>query len=154
MEEQIKRTAGYVKAAYISFWVLAAACVLLGETDGDWVGMYADCIRDTYLAETLTILLTAVCVPVSLKLFSWMLEKKIDRLTLPSALRLYLYGCIGRLVLLFVPVLAGMLVYYFMLSTKGMLCALIALTASLFCLPGEERLRKDLCIDRKGEERG
>lgn len=149
MEEQIKRIARYIKAAYIGFWVLAVACVLLGEVGGDWVGMYADRVRDTYWAETLAILLAAVCVPVSLKMFSWMLDKKIDRQSLPSALRLYLYGYIGRLLLLFVPVLTGFLVYYFMMSTKGVLCALIALTASLFCLPGEERLRKDLRIDRK-----
>ena len=36
-----------------------------------------------------------------------------------------------------------------MLSTTGLLCALIALTASLFCLPGEERLRRELHIERE-----
>ena len=54
-----------------------------------------------------------------------------------------------RLALLAVPVLAGFLTYYMMLSNKGVLCALIALTASLFCLPGENRLRKELHIDKE-----
>lgn len=45
--------------------------------------------------------------------------------------------------------MAGFLTYYGMLSTTGLLCALIALTASLFCLPGEERLRRELHIERE-----
>ena len=57
-----------------------------------------------------------------------------------------------RLVLLLLPLLAGFLTYYVMLSTTGLLCALIALTASLFCLPGEERLRRELHIEREGGE--
>ena len=36
-----------------------------------------------------------------------------------------------------------------MLSSTGALCALIGLTASLFCLPGEGRLRKELHINQE-----
>lgn len=100
-------------------------------------------------AETVTILLTAVLVPVSLKLFSWMLTKKIDVVAITGALRLYALWSGVRLALLAMPVLAGFLTYYMMLSNKGVLCALIALTASLFCLPGENRLRKELHIEKE-----
>lgn len=41
--------------------------------------------------------------------------------------------------------------YYIMLSSTGALCALIGLTASLFCLPGEGRLRKELHINKEEE---
>ena len=57
------------------------------------------------------------------------------------------------MVLLALPVIAGFLTYYAMLSTTGLLCGLIALTASLFCLPGEERLRRELHIERDVEEK-
>lgn len=153
MEEQIEKTARCIKIVYVSFWVFAVAFVVIGEIGGSWIGMYAACVKDIYFAESLTILLTAACVPASLKLFSWIIEKRIDRITLPSALYLYLYGYIGRLVLLGVPMLSGFLIYYFMMSTKGVLCALISLVASLFCLPGERKLRKDLRIDREEKER-
>ena len=66
-----------------------------------------------------------------------------------DALRLYVLWSGVRLALLAVPVLAGFLTYYMILSNKGVLCALIALTASLFCLPGENRLRKELHIDKE-----
>lgn len=149
MEEQIKKTAARVRSAFAYFWILPILLVILGETGGDWVGMYAGNVRVTYLAETISILLVAVNVPVSLKLFSWMLVRKIDTVSLPDALRLYLLWSSVRLILLAIPVLAGFFTYYMMLSNKGMLCALIALTASLFCLPGEERMRRELHIHRE-----
>ncbi|MCD8094294.1 MAG: hypothetical protein LUF01_16400 [Bacteroides sp.] len=149
MEEQIKKTAARVRSAFAYFWILPILLVILGETGGDWVGMYADDVRVTYLAETISILLVAIDVPVSLKLFSWMLVRKIDTVSLPDALRLYLLWSSVRLILLAIPVLAGFFTYYMMLSNKGMLCALIALTASLFCLPSEERMRRELHIHRE-----
>lgn len=78
-----------------------------------------------------------------------MLTKQIDVVAITDALRLYALWSGVRLALLAVPVLAGFLTYYMMLSNKGVLCALIVLTASLFCLPGENRLRKELHIDKE-----
>ena len=126
MEEQIKKTAARVRTTFAYFWMLPILLVLLGETGGGWVGMYAGDVRVTYMAETVTILLAASCVPIALKLFSWVL-------------------------LLAIPVLAGFFTYYIMLSSTGALCALIGLTASLFCLPGEGRLRKELHINKEEE---
>lgn len=113
------------------------------------MGAYADDVRTTYYAETLSILLAAACVPLSLKLFAWVLYRRIDRAGIARALQLYVFWSGIRLVLLALPLMAGFLTYYGMLSTTGLLCALIALTASLFCLPGEERLRRELHIERE-----
>lgn len=151
MEEQIKKAAACVKTTFAYFWLLPILLVILGETGGDWVGMYAGDTRASYFAETLTILLAACCVPASLKLFSWVLVRKIDVVAIPEALRLYTFWSGVRLALLAVPVLAGFLTYYMMMSNTGALCALIALTASLFCFPGEERLRKELHINKEEE---
>ena len=87
--------------------MLPILLVLLGETGGGWVGMYAGDVRATYMAETVTILLAASCVPIALKLFSWVLIRKIDVVTLPEALRLYALWSGVRLALLAIPVLAG-----------------------------------------------
>lgn len=151
MEEKIKRVASRMKMLFVYFWLLPVFLTVFGEMGGEWVGIYAGDVRATYFAETFTILLTAILIPVSLKLFSWVLVKKIDAVAISDALRLYALWSGIRLALLAIPVLAGFLTYYMMLSNKGVLCALIALTASLFCLPGEGRLRKELHID-KGEE--
>lgn len=151
MENQIKHVAARLKVIFISFWLLPVLLIMVGETGGEWVGMYAADVRATYLAETLVILLAAICVPVSLKLFAWVLTRKIDKVSLPEALHLYSFWSKIRIILLMLPVLAGFAVYYLMLSNKGILCAFIALTASLFCLPGEGRLRKELHINKEEE---
>lgn len=148
MEKEIKKTTAHVKVAFACFWMISILLVISGEMGSSWVGLYVGNISATYMAETITILLTASCVPISLKLFSWVLTRKIDIAALPKALRLYALWSDIRLVLLSFPVLTGFFTYYMMLSTTGVLCGMIGLTASLFCLPGEERLRKELHIDK------
>ena len=70
MEEKIKRVVSRTKMMFVYFWLLPVFLVAFGETGGEWVGAYAGDVRAAYFAETVTILLTAVLVPVSLKLFS------------------------------------------------------------------------------------
>lgn len=105
--------------------------------------------RATYYMETAGILLTALCVPLALKLFSLVLKKKIDLLTIPLALKRYVQWSMVRLGLLEVAIVLNVLCYYLTLSNTGNLCMLIGLTASLFCLPSEKRLRNELHINKE-----
>lgn len=136
-----------MRMAYFFFWLLPVVLMIVGETEGDWVGLYADDPLFSYGWEGSSILLAFLCVPLALKLLPWMLKRKIDRLSLPKALRLYGRWGVMQLFLLELPVVVGMLVYYLMMSNTGILCSLIALAASLFCVPGEKRLRRDLHIE-------
>ena len=138
MEEQIKRIVKSQKVQYISFWIIPLLLVLLGEAGVLPVGIKADNVRAVYVFETL-----------SLKLFSFVLTKKIDQLTFPVALSRYMLWGAVRLALLEFVVVFNLAGYYFTLSSTGALCALIGLTASFFCLPGEKRLRAELHIDKE-----
>ncbi len=151
MEEQIRRTVSGIRMTYVCFWLVPIIFIIYGECGGSLVGLYVEDTRMAYYAETLSILITAVCVPVSLKLFAWVLVKKINKAGIADALRLYTTWSLIRLVLLALPVWIGGATYYLTLSSTGALCAAIALTASLFCLPGEERLRRELHIDKDME---
>ena len=122
MEEKIKRAASRVKMSFVYFWLLPVFLVIFGETGGAWVGLYAGDVRAAYFAETITILLTALSVPASLKLFSWVLVRKIDAVSISDALRLYVLWSGVRLALLAIPVVAGFLTYYMVLSNKGSSC--------------------------------
>ena len=122
MEEQIKKAVRFVRMSYLLFWMVPVVFVLVGETTDSWVGAYADDVRTTYYAETLSILLAAACVPLSLKLFAWVLYRRIDRAGIARALQLYVFWSGIRLVLLALPLMAGFLTYYGMLSTTGLLC--------------------------------
>lgn len=148
MEKLIQKTLFKLKIGYVLFWVLPLLILILGECDMEWVGLYADNARISYVSETVGILMVASCVPLALKLFSWVLIKKIDMVSFPEALKLYFVWSSVRLLMLEVALIINILTYYLTLSNTGLLCALIALTASLFCIPSEKRLREELYINK------
>lgn len=149
MEEQIKRAVSSLNISYVFFWVLPAFLLGAGEFDLIPVGTLTDNVQATYYFETIGILLTAACVPLSLKLFSLVLKKKIDHMTITLALKRYVQWSIVRLGLLEVAIVLNLLCYYLTMSSTGNLCMLICLTASLFCLPSEKRLRNELHITKE-----
>lgn len=51
MENQIKHVAARLKVIFISFWLLPVLLIIVGETGGEWVGMYAADVRATYLLK-------------------------------------------------------------------------------------------------------
>ena len=133
MEEQIKRAVRNLNISYVFFWVLPAFLLGAGEFDLLPVGALVDNVQATYYFETIGILLTALCVPLALKLFSLVLKKKIDYMTIPLALKRYVQWSMVRLGLLEAAIILNVLCYYLTLSNTGNLCMLIGLTASLFC---------------------
>ena len=70
MEEQIKRAVRNLNISYVFFWVLPAFLLGAGEFDLLPVGALVDNPQATYYMETAGILLTALCVPLALKLCS------------------------------------------------------------------------------------
>lgn len=154
MEQEIKQTSKQLKYLYIAFWFIAIAAVVLCEVFDEWGGKYADNDKAIYLGETILILLTIICIPFSLKYYARMLTNKIDKLGIADAIKAYRTINYLRLALLALPLWIGLYIYYQMLSTTGILCALIALTASLFCVPSEKRMRQELFIqqEKSGED--
>ena len=147
MEEQIKRAVRNLNISYVFFWVLPAFLLGAGEFDLLPVGALVDNVQATYYFETIG--MTALCVPLALKLFSLVLKKKIDHMTIPLALKRYVQWSMVRLGLLEAAIILNVLCYYLTLSNTGNLCMLIGLTASLFCLPSEKRLRNELHINKE-----
>ena len=139
MEEQIKRAVRNLNISYVFFWVLPAFLLGAGEFELFPVGGLVDNAPAIYYFETVGILLTALCVPLSLKLYSLVLKKKIDHMTITLALKRYVQW----------NIVVNLLCYYLTLSSTGNLCMLIGLTASLFCLPSEKRLRNELHIAKE-----
>ncbi len=150
MEDQVKQTVRHLNIAYILFWTIPAFLMGLGELEVLPVGMWAENTRIVYVFETVDILLTALFVPLSLKLFGRAL-KRMDKLSLPEALKQYERWSYIRLGMLQAVVIFSALGYYLLLCNTGNLCMLIGLAASLFCLPGEKRLRNELCITTDSE---
>ncbi len=145
--EDIKKTLSTVKQWYGIFWAIPIIIVLVRELSEDGNGRLADNDSVVYAMETATILLTCINVPLALKLFALFLKKKINHVELGDALKLYKKWSLVRLLLLLVPVYLGLATYYMCMSTTGILCTAIALTASLFCVPSEKNIKQDLEIE-------
>lgn len=141
-----------MKAGYVVIWLIPILCMVLAEEDIIPVGILVGDTTGSYFFEATCILLTAICVPFSLKLFSWVIIRKLGGYTFLVALKRYALWNFVRWAILEISILVSMLGYYFTLSSTGALCACIALIASLFCLPSERKLRKELHIDKTGEE--
>jgi hypothetical protein len=131
---------------YGLFWLLPVLLTIAYETDFLPVGLYADDPQMMYVWETAGILTVIVCVPLSLKLFSVVLKKNIDEAHLTEALSNYLFWSGVRLGILEIAVLLNVFVYYLTLDNVGAFCGIIALTASVFCLPSEKRMREELNV--------
>ncbi len=144
---EIKSIVRRLWAEYVAVWLLAAGLFLMNGTGIVEEGALAHDGRLCYVLQTATVLLTLCLIPVSLKMFGMALEKRVRPLPLPEALRSYLRWSEIRLAMLAVVVMIGLTVYHSTLSSIGGLCALVGLLATLFCLPGEERLRSELNLD-------
>lgn len=144
---EIKSIVRRLWAEYVALWLLAAGLLLMSETGLVEEGALAHDGRLCYVLQTATVLLTLCLIPVSLKMFGMALAKRVRPLPLPEALRSYLRWSEIRLAMLAVVVLIGLTVYHSTLSSIGGLCALVGLLATLFCLPGEGRLRSELNLD-------
>ena len=148
MEQQIKNTVKTLTIGYIGYWLLSLVLFIIGEFDEYYTGLLAHDFRQIYIFETVTILLTAIFIPSSLKLFNIVLQKRINNLSINLALREYMIWSSVRLFMLLAVTLCGIFCYFFTLSNTGGLCALMGITASFFCIPSETKLRRDLHIEK------
>ncbi|KAA6320783.1 hypothetical protein EZS27_029488 [termite gut metagenome] len=152
MEAEVKHT---LKTLYIQFLLFALIPVMLAvayETDVLSIGLYAEDVRMQYIVETIGILVVIACVPAAFMLFRFVQKREIENVTLPVALKRYVYLCAVRLSLLEIAVVLNLIVSYITLNNLGGFCVLMALTASSLCLPGKKRLYTELKIQQPDAE--
>jgi len=144
MEKKIKQLLQWLQLEYVLVWVLPLVLVALYETGVMTEGVYAGDVRMDYILQTVGILLVVGLIPLSLRLFSLSLVKHVKQLTLPEALKSYRRWSEVRIEMLLVPVLVNLSFYYLTMNTTGIMCAMMALIASLFCIPTRKRMLDEL----------
>lgn len=152
MDEQIKKLVRILQIQYWLFISLAIAYCAVYEIGWIEEGIYAGDVRLQYIWETIAILTTVILVPLSLKLFNIVMTKKVVKSSLQVAMRLYKRWNEIRLLMLAIVTFLNIYVYYTTLDNIGGLCALIGVTASIFCLPSEKKLKEELNITNTIEE--
>lgn len=151
MEKKIKRLLQWLQLEYILVWILPLVLVVLYEAGVMTEGVYAGDARMDYILQTVGILLAVGLIPMSLRLFSLSLVKHVKQLSLPEALKSYRRWSEVRIGMLLVAILVNLSFYYLTMNNTGILCAVMALIASLFCIPTHKRMLDELDLV-KGED--
>ena len=144
MKEQIKRILIIQKSAFIGVWTAPLLLVVLYETGLYQEGLLAGNAQMEYILQSVSILLTIGLIPFALRMFNMNLVKRIKDLPLQQALKSYQIWSILRLALLFVPAIMALSFYYLTMNTTNLFCACMALIATLFCVPSENRIKNEL----------
>ena len=147
MAEVIKQLLKRLKIEFVAVWCLVLLLVVCYEVGLFTEGIFVGDVRMDYILTTIGILLTIVMIPLSLRLFNLNLVKRISKLSTFEALISYRRWSEVRLALLLVAALLNMSIYYLTLNTTGLFCSLMALLATLFCIPTKERLLKELDLN-------
>ena len=147
MVEVIKQLLKRLKIEFVAVWCLVLLLVVCYEAGIFSEGVFVGDVRMDYILTTIGILLTIVMIPLSLRLFNLNLVKRISKLSTFEALKSYRRWSEVRLSLLLVAALLNMSIYYLTLNTTGLFCSLMALLATLFCIPTKERLLKELDLN-------
>lgn len=134
-----------MKSLYLELGIacgIVILTVILGELNvipnGIWVSKGH---QFEFYVEVVNVLAVIVCVPLSLKLFSLNTQRSLRRMDKDEALSSYHFWSLVRLGLLLVCMEMGVLTYYLLLDSKGLLCAGIALIASFFCVPSTGKVK-------------
>ena len=152
MKEQIKRILIIQKSAFLGVWTAPLLLVVLYETGLYQEGMIAGNAQMEYILQSVSILLTIGLIPFALRMFNLNLVKRIKELPLQQALKSYQIWSNVRLSLLFVPAIMAMSFYYLTMNTTNLFCACMALIATLFCVPSENRIKNELDLPEEINE--
>ena len=144
MKEQIKRILIIQKSAFIGVWTAPLLLVVLYETGLYQEGLLAGNAQMEYILQSVSILLTIGLIPFALRMFNLNLVKRIKELPLQQALKSYQTWSLMRLALLFAPAIMALSFYYLTMNTTNLFCACMALIATLFCVPSENRIKNEL----------
>ena len=152
MKEQIKRILIIQKSAFLGVWTAPLLLVVLYETGLYQKGIQAGNAQMEYIFQSISILLTIGLIPFALRMFNLNLVKRIKELPLEQALKSYQKWSDVRLCLLFVPAILGVSFYYLTMNTTNLFCACMALIATLFCVPSENRIKNELDLPEEINE--
>ena len=152
MKEQIKKLLITLKGEYIIFWTIPVCFVLFYESGICEKGIHAGNVQLEYILQCVGILLTIGLIPFALRIFNLNLVKRIKEYPLERALASYKLWSDVRLFLLAVPAILNFSFYFLTLNTTGLFCGAMAMLASLFCVPSENRIKNELDLPEEINE--
>ncbi len=143
VEEVIQRYTRVLTIVFGSMWFSVVFFTLLFELELIPSGVLVGDDITLYVTQTIGVLLTLAVIPGSLKWFHVRLQK-LRKLPPKEALDGYLSASSMRIAALELSALYNLILYYFSLNTAPVYLTLITMMATVFCLPGRNRMREEL----------
>ena len=143
MEKKIRQLLRYLQIEYVAVWVLPLLLVALYETGVMTEGAYAGDVRMDYVLQTVGIYWRWADSFIAPAVQPF-LGEECEAAFIAGSLESYRRWSEIRTGMLVVPVLVNLSFYYLTLNNTGVLCAMMALIASLFCVPTRKRMLDEL----------
>lgn len=143
-DNHIDKLVRILKVDYTVVIVVVLAIVAAYELE--WLemgGLIGNDVAAFWLENT-GILLMIALLPLALKMFKTVIQRKGLALTYDKRLALYLRMSRFRLGLLWFVCLYNVVLYYETLNDIGAMCALVAFLSMLFCIPGKQKINDEL----------
>ena len=146
-EQNIKRVSRRISAWFYGVWIGSGLLVALFESGCLPVGSLAGEDMWVYCLQTLGVLLALALIPASLKFFHVRLRRLRGLHEPERALQAYARLSALRIGGLALPIFYNLVLYYLSLNKAPGFLVLITLLATIFCIPGEARLKYELWPD-------
>lgn len=124
------------RICFVVVWIIACMQAVLSELGVFPVAYVRLDAAGQYVIQLVGIVLTLVCIYVSLKWYKFSFVKR--RMTNDIDARNYHQQGLFRVVVIAVPILYNLFLYYATLNSQLSFCFLISMLASVFCWPKEK----------------
>lgn len=140
MEKYIDKLFRILRIKIVAVWLMVAIAVVLGEMNIIPNGVIAPHSGGEFKLNTVVILLTVIGIPLALRLFTLNTTKGLRRMNNEEALKSYHVWSDVRLGILCLTALLGIVAYYLAVSISCVFCALVAMSATLYCWPSKSKI--------------
>lgn len=124
------------RICFVVVWIIACMQAVLSELGVFPVAYVRLDAAGQYVIQLVGIVLTLACIYVSLKWYKFSFVKR--RMTNDIDERNYHQQGLFRVVVIAVPILYNLFLYYATLNSQLSFCFLISMLASVFCRPKEK----------------
>ena len=140
MVKYIQKLLRILKIEMVVVWLIVVAAVVLGEMDVIPNGLVAPKSPEEVKLNIAAVVLTILGIPLAIRLFTLNTTRGLRRMNNDEALRSYHIWSVVRIGILCIAAVFSVADYYLATSVSGAFCALVALSATIYCWPSESKI--------------
>lgn len=147
MEKNIQRLLLLLRVEVLAVLTSVLCIFVFGQLDVIPNGLVEPKSQTEFVLNTIAVCFTLVGIPLALKLFQLNTTKALRRMNLDEALQSYHVWSLVRVSILEIAAVYGLVVYFFTMTTTGLLCALASLAILFVCWPSREKIDQYLQLN-------